>query len=60
MGFQIPNFDDPNIGPDGDDDDDEDALQAELQRMQQDTVEHVPKRQKANQRKPGRSCAHVA
>ena len=55
MGLQMPNFDDPNMDPDDNDDDD---LQAELQRMQQDTSEHVPKRQKANQRKPGRSCAH--
>jgi hypothetical protein len=32
MGFQIPNYDDPGIG-----DDDDDDLEAELARLQRDT-----------------------
>ncbi|CAF0836910.1 unnamed protein product [Adineta steineri] len=54
MGFQIPNFDDPNLGA-PDDDDDDDTLLDELRQIQQDTGGHTSKRAKANQKKPSGS-----
>ena len=51
MGFQMPNFDEPNIG--GDDDEDDDTLEDELRQIQQEAGGHAPKRTKANQKKPG-------
>ncbi|CAF3656264.1 unnamed protein product [Adineta steineri] len=54
MGFQIPNFDDPNLGA-PDDDDDDDTLLDELREMQQDTGGHASKRTKPNQKKPSGS-----
>jgi hypothetical protein len=53
MGFQIPNFDEPNFG--ADDDDDDDTLEVELRQIQQDVGAHTSKRSKANQKKPGLS-----
>ena len=50
MGFQIPNFDDPEMGADGEDEED---YEAELKRLQQDNGDHTSKRPKANQRKQG-------
>ncbi|UJR27493.1 hypothetical protein I4U23_008777 [Adineta vaga] len=54
MGFQIPNFDESNIGAD-DDDDDDDTLEAELRQIQGDIGGHTSKRPKANQKKPSGS-----
>ena len=52
MGFQIPNFDEPNIGADNDDDDDE-SLEDELSRIQEEIGGHTSKRSKGSQKKPG-------
>jgi hypothetical protein len=51
MGFQMPNFDDPHIG--ADDDEDDDALEDELRQIQQEAGGRTTKRAKANQKKPG-------
>jgi hypothetical protein len=51
MGFQIPNFDEPGIG--ADDEEDDDTLEAELRKIQGDMGVHAPKRPKASQKKPG-------
>jgi hypothetical protein len=50
MGLQIPNFDDPEMVADGEDEED---YEAELKRLQQDNGDQASKRPKANQRKPG-------
>jgi hypothetical protein len=53
MGFQIPNFDEANIGDGGDDDDDDDDLEDELKQLQQFTGDEGSKRTKAEQQKAG-------
>ncbi|CAF4848316.1 unnamed protein product [Rotaria sp. Silwood1] len=55
LGFQMPNFDEPNLNA-IDDDDDDDDLEAELKQMQQDVGGHASKRSKANSKKPGNAA----
>ncbi|CAF0805008.1 unnamed protein product [Adineta ricciae] len=57
MGFQIPNFDEPNIG--ADDDDDDEGLEDELSRIQEEISGHTSKRSKSNQKKPGGSAQNL-
>lgn len=50
MGIEIPDFDNPNIGAD---DDDDESLEAELMAMQQGAGGPASRKSKANQKKPG-------
>ncbi|CAF1008853.1 unnamed protein product [Rotaria sordida] len=57
LGFQIPNFDEPNM--DAIDDDDDDDLEAELKQIQQDVGGRTSKRSKADPKKPGNSASDL-